>query len=163
MLDHLAIAVVDAGELAPDPVDAGGQHPVLEGRAIPQGAGLAGQHRHVVPGIEDRLVAPEAAGMLADDPAVLAQLDPIGIGPDLDRPADGTGRDRVSVVVEAHQAGLGDRGRHRVEAVEAAGIGNQARPLLFEHLPDRPVPELGMAMRLGVGDALVEQQAFSSS
>jgi hypothetical protein len=32
-----------------------------------------------VPGIEHGLVAPEAAAVIADDPPVLAQLDPIGI------------------------------------------------------------------------------------
>jgi hypothetical protein len=44
-----------------------------------------------------------------------------------------------------------------MEAIEAAGIGYQARPLGFEHLPDRVVADLRMAMCLGVGDALVEQ------
>ena len=44
-----------------------------------------------------------------------------------------------------------------MEAVEAAGIGHQAGPLRLEHLPDRLVAQLGMAMRLGIGDALVEQ------
>ena len=156
-VDHLPVAIVGAGELAAHPLQAGRQHPVLERRAVPQRPGLAGQHRHVVPGIVDRLVAAEAAAMLADDPAVLAELDPIGIGTDLDRAADRARGDRVAVVVEAHQAGLGDRRRHRVEAVEAAGIGHQARPLRLEHLPDVRSRELGMAMRLGVGDALVEQ------
>src|SRR3712207_9154190 len=65
----------------------------------------------------------------------------------LDRAADGVGGDRVAVVVEAHEAGPGDRGRHRVEAIEPAGIGDQARPLRLEGLPDRAVAELGMAMR----------------
>src|SRR3546814_16025037 len=44
-----------------------------------------------------------------------------------------------------------------MEAVEAAGIGHQARPLRLEGLPDRLLPQLGMAMRLGVSDALVHQ------
>ena len=61
-VDHLPIAVVGAGELAPHPLQRGRQHPVLERRAVAQGAGLAGQHRHVMPGIVDRLAAAEASG-----------------------------------------------------------------------------------------------------
>ena len=52
--------------------------------------------------IEDRLIAVEAAGMLADNPPLLANHDAIGIGVDFDRPPDGAGIDRVFVVVEAH-------------------------------------------------------------
>ena len=44
-----------------------------------------------------------------------------------------------------------------MEAVETAGMRNQARPLGLEDLPDRPALELGMAVRLGIGDALVQQ------
>jgi hypothetical protein len=51
--------------------------------------------------------------MLADDNAVLADDDALGISLDLDRPADGTRTDRILVVVEAHQAGLGNRGLRR--------------------------------------------------
>jgi hypothetical protein len=36
-----------------------------------------------MPGVQHRLVAAEASGMLADRPAVQAQLDPIGVGADL--------------------------------------------------------------------------------
>ena len=32
------------------------------------------------------------------------------------------------VVVEAHQAGLRDRCRHRMESIEPAGIGNELQP-----------------------------------
>ena len=44
--------------------------------------------------------------MLGDGLAVLADDDPIGVGPHVDRPPDGTGGDTVVVVVEAHQTGL---------------------------------------------------------
>jgi hypothetical protein len=47
-----------------------------------------------------------------------------------------------------------------MEAVEPAGIGNELRPFRFEHLPDRPVGQLWMAMRLGVCDAFVEQPSI---
>src|SRR5437660_8722377 len=45
------LPVVDAGELAPHAFHRGRQNPVLEGRAVAQGAWLAGEHRHVVPGV----------------------------------------------------------------------------------------------------------------
>jgi hypothetical protein len=95
--------------------------------------------------------------MLANEPAILAQLDPIGIGADLDRSPHGAGRDGVAVVVEADQAGLGHRRRDGMEAVEPPGIGNEARALRLERLPHGPVRELGMTVGLGVGDRLVEQ------
>jgi len=43
--DHLPIAVVDAGELAPHALHRGRQYPVLEGSTVAQGAGLAGEDR----------------------------------------------------------------------------------------------------------------------
>ena len=58
-IDHLPIAVVGAGELAPHTLHRGWQHPVLEGCTVAQGAGLAGEHRHVMPGVVDRLAAAE--------------------------------------------------------------------------------------------------------
>src|SRR5206468_5171595 len=108
-------------------------------------------------GVIDRVVAAERAGMLADDPPILADHDAIRIGMNLDRTPDRTGRHRVLVVVEAHQAGLRDRCRHRVESIEPAGIGNEPRPLRLEYLPDRLLGQLRMAMRFGVGDAFIEQ------
>src|SRR5438132_2470944 len=66
--------------------------------------------------------------MLGDNAPVLADYDAIGIGMNLDRTPDRTGRHRVLVVVEAHQAGLRDGCRHRVESIEPAGIGNEPRP-----------------------------------
>src|ERR1700679_1805756 len=44
-----------------------------------------------------------------------------------------------------------------MEPVEAAAIGNELGPLLLEHLPDRPLGPLGMAVRLGPGDAFVHE------
>lgn len=80
---HLSIAVVGAGELAADPVEPCWQDPVLEWGAVLERTGLPGQHRHVMPRIEHGLVASEGAGMVADDPALLPDLDPVGIGADL--------------------------------------------------------------------------------
>ena len=95
--------------------------------------------------------------MLGNNTSILTDHDAIGIGLNLDRSSDCTGCDRVLVVVEAHQAGLRDRCRHRMEAVEAAGIGNEFGAFGFEHVPDRLIGQLRMAMSLGVGDAFVEQ------
>ena len=50
--------------------------------------GLSRQNRHVMPGIVDRLAAPEAARMFGDDAPILTDDDTIGVGGDLDRPAD---------------------------------------------------------------------------
>src|SRR6266478_113243 len=86
--------------------------------------------------------------MLGDDPPVLADYDAIRIGMNLDWTPDRAGRHRVFIVVEAHQAGLRDRYRHRVESIEPAGIGNELRPLCLEHLPDRLLGKLRMAMHL---------------
>ena len=44
-----------------------------------------------------------------------------------------------------------------MEAVEAAGIGNEFGAFGFEYFPDRLIGQLRMAMSLGVGDAFVEQ------
>jgi hypothetical protein len=44
-------------------------------------------------------------------------------------------------------------------SIETSGVGHQARTLRLERLPDRPIAVLGVAMKLRVGDALVEQPA----
>jgi hypothetical protein len=95
--------------------------------------------------------------MLADDGAVLADHEALGIGLDLDRPADSAGGDRVFVVVEPHQTGLRHRRLGRLKAVKRAGDRHQLRPLRLEHFPDRAVAQLGMLVRLGVSNAAIEQ------
>ena len=110
-----------------------------------------------MPGIVLDLAAAERARVLGDDPPVLANDDAVGVGVDVDRAADGAGVDRISVVVEAHEAGLRHRGRQRVESVEASAIGNELRPLLLEDLPDRPPALFGMGVRLGPDDAFVDE------
>ena len=129
----------------------------MEGGAVAQGPRLAREHRNVVPRIVDRLTAAEGALMLAHDVPVLADHDAVGIGMHFDRPANGTGRDRVLVVVEADQAGLGHRRRHGVEAIEPAGIGDQPGAFILKHFPDGLLGQLGMAVNLGVGDAAIDQ------
>ena len=110
-----------------------------------------------MPGVLDRLATAETAAVVADDCAILADHDVIGISLDLEGPADGTRGDRVLVVVEANQAGLRHRGLRRVEPVEWPGNLHKLRPLRLESLPDRAVGQFRMAVCLGVGNALVEQ------
>src|ERR1700730_700765 len=132
-------------------IDAGSTQS-LKGAPLRKAPGLRASTGRIV----DRVAAAEEAGMLADDPPVLADHDAVGIGMNLDGTPDGARCHRVFVVVEAHQAGLRHRRLHRVESVELAGIGNELRSLRLEHLPDRLVGQLRMAMCLGVGDALIE-------
>ena len=73
-----------------------------------------------MPGVVDRLIAAEPARMLGNDRTILADDEALGVGLDLDRPADGAGADRILVVVEAHQAGLRYRDLRCVEPVELA-------------------------------------------
>ena len=154
---ELPVTVVATNQPSPYAAERAGQLPALEGRAVPQRAGLLRQNRHVVPRIVDDLAAPEAAGMLGDGLAVLADDDPIGVGPHVDRPPDGTGGDAVVVVVEAHQTGLGHRHLGGVEAVEGAAIGHQEGPLLLEHLPHRLALDRRMRPLLGVLDTPIHQ------
>src|SRR3984885_6847439 len=62
-LDHLTVAVVGTGKLAPDPLQRRRQHPVLERRAVAQGSRLAGQDRHVMPRIVYGCATPVATLM----------------------------------------------------------------------------------------------------
>ena len=48
-LDHLPVAVVGPGELAPSTLQRRRQHPILEWRAVAERPGLARQDRHVMP------------------------------------------------------------------------------------------------------------------
>ena len=58
--------------------------------------------------------------MFADDGAVLTDDNALSVTLDLDRPTHRTRGNRILVVVEAHQAGLGDRDLRRTEPVEPA-------------------------------------------
>src|SRR5580693_8828226 len=110
-----------------------------------------------MPRIVDCLATPMAAGMFRDDATILANDDAIGIGVDVDRPADGAGVHRVFVVVEAHQAGLRHRGRQRMETIEAAAIRDEVWPLFLEYLPYGLIRPFRMGMHLGVGNTFVGQ------
>lgn len=85
--DHLPITGIDCLQSLADLHHHRRQHPVAERHAIAKSAGLAGQNRHIMPGIIDRLVAAEAAAMFSDDRAILLDDNPVCIGVDFDRTA----------------------------------------------------------------------------
>ena len=89
--------------------------------------------------------------------AVLADGDPIGIGPHVYRSPDRAGGYAVVVVVEAHQTGLGHRRLGGVEAVEGAAKGHQEGPLFLEHLPHRLAFDRRMRPLLGVLNVPIHQ------
>ena len=95
--------------------------------------------------------------MLADNGAVLTDDNAVSIGLDLDRPTHRTRGDRILVVVEAHQAGLGDRGLRRAEPVKPAGDRHELGALRLKDLPDRVVGQFRMPVRFGMSDTPVEQ------
>jgi hypothetical protein len=152
-LDHLPVAARLSFQLAPHTVQGRWQIPVLERRPVAQRAGFAGQDRDVMERVVDRLATTEGAIMAGDNLTILPAFQPVGIGADLDGPPDRTGIDRVAVLVEAHEAGLGHRRRHRVEAIEWADIGDQAWPLGLKYPPDCLVRDVGVLVCFGVGDA----------
>jgi hypothetical protein len=87
-------------------------------------------------------------------PAVLADHDAVGIGVNLDWTSDRAGGYRVLFVVEAHEAGLGDRCLHRVEAIEPARIRAAAIPVigLLTAFAPGDSPHLIAAFRQGLKD-----------
>src|SRR5215469_17187788 len=135
-VDHLPITVIDGGELATNALDSSRQHPVLKGCAIAQRSRLARQDRHIMPGIVNRLAAPETAPMLGDNFAMLSDQDPVGVSVYLHRATQRLRHDRVLVVVKTDKTGLRDGGRNRVESVKPPGITNEAWPLGLEDRPD---------------------------
>jgi hypothetical protein len=110
-----------------------------------------------MPWVIDGLVPAKGAGMFTDDHAILPNDDPLGIGMHLDGPPDRSRQDGILVVVEPHGAGLRHRSWDTVEPVEGTNIGHEMRPLGLEHLPDCLVALFGMAVRLGIGHALVQE------
>ena len=81
-----------------------------ERRTVAQGAGLALDHRQIMPPVIDR--SPAVVMGSIDDPAVLAQDltlggddDPLGVNPQADRAVGERGRHAVAVALEVHEAG----------------------------------------------------------
>lgn len=151
----MLVAVRHLAKLALHMPDRRRQVPVLEGCAIPEGTGLASQNRNVVQRVVDGLVAPEGSGVLSHDLAVLSELDPLGISSDFDRSTNGAAINGVAVLVEPGETRLGHRGRHCMEPVEGADVGNQALTLSLELVPVRPVPEFLMGVGLRPGHTAI--------
>jgi len=154
-IDHLPVTTGLSFQLALHTAQGRWQIPVLEWRPVAQCAGLARQNRDVVKWVVDRLAATEGPIMAPHDLSVLPAFQAIGIGSDLDRPANRAGVGRVTVLVEPHEAGFGNRRGDGMESIERADIGHQAQPLFFEHFPDRLVRNIGVPVRLGMGEAPV--------
>ena len=109
------------------------QQPGLKRGAIPERARLAGQHRRIVPGVVHGLAAAEDAAVLADDAAILAQLDAIGprdrYGPG-SRPAGRRRSPRPSPCCcrTGPRRGCGDPAPHKVQVLETVA-GTAWKPL----------------------------------
>ena len=86
--DHLPIAIIDCLQSLADLLHRRRHYPVTERRAIAKSAGFAGQDRHIMPGIIDRLASAKAAPMFGNDRTILLDDNPVGIGVDFDRTID---------------------------------------------------------------------------
>ncbi|CUX06848.1 conserved hypothetical protein [Agrobacterium fabacearum S56] len=158
--DHLPITVVSALQSLADLFHRGWQDPFAEGSTITQGTGFASQDRNIVPGVVDSVATTKAAPVFSDRHSILFDDNPIGIGVNLDRAADGCRQDRIFVVVETDGAGLRHRGWDAVEPVKWADVAHKAATLGLEHLPDRLRRLFGMAMGLGIGNAFIEEPSI---
>jgi hypothetical protein len=85
--------------LPADPFHGGWQEPVLERRAITQGAGLSRENRNIMPGIVDCFL-PSEGPPFGDGGPILADDDAIGVSMDFDRAADSVRLDRVFVATK---------------------------------------------------------------
>ena len=113
-----------------------------------------------MPRVVDCFATPEAAGMFADNLAILPDDDPVGISMNVNGATNAAGQNRVFVGVKAHEAGLRDRRWHGMEAVKAARTGNQLKPLILKTIPDRRVRQLRVAVDFGICNALIQKPAI---
>jgi hypothetical protein len=97
--------------------------------------------------------------MFSNNRTIPANDDAVSIGLHLHGPPHGTRGDRVSDIIEAHEAGLRDCCGAGMESIEAADILNQMLSFGFKHLPDHLIHYLRMLVGFGVSNTLVEQQA----
>ena len=113
--------------------------------------------------IIDRFAATECAFVSPNDLPILPAFQSICVGTDLNRTTNRASINRVTVVIEPDQTGLGHRCRDRVESIKGADIWDQAGALFLEHFPDGLVAHLGMFVRLGVGDAAILKPSIQFS
>jgi hypothetical protein len=74
-----------------------GERPLLERRAIAQGAGLDLQCRQIMPGRVHDLIAPEAAAMFGNHPPVGPDHHAVGVRPHRDDLTDVTALDAAAM------------------------------------------------------------------
>src|SRR5690606_31106148 len=98
------VGIVALAQLAPQLSQRRWESPVLEGGAIAQRTGLAGEDGQVMPWIEDRLVPTEDPFVFGHDNAVAADHDARCIGPHLHSLMGRLRHHRVPVAIEAHEA-----------------------------------------------------------
>ena len=144
-------------ELGADLGQRGRQSPIFEWSAIAQGAGLLHQHRQVMPGIVDDLIAPEHSRMVGDHLVPQQHDNAFGVRAHQHHPAGSARIDAVAIMVGHDQASGAGPHSFLDEPVEWAAQLHQARAFVLEHLPDRPVFELRVLGPLRVGNALIFQ------
>ena len=101
-----------------------------------------------MPGIVNRLAAPETAPVLGDDLTILADHNAVGASVHLHRATQRLRFDRVFVVVETDETGLRDGSRGSVKPVKPPGIMDEAWPLSLEDRPDCLVAAFGSGCAL---------------
>ena len=104
-LDELAVAVGVRLQLGAHLGQRGRQIPVLERRAVTQGAGLLHQHRQVMPGIVNDPVALELTRMIGDDFIAQHHDNALSMRAHQNHSAGGARIDAVAIVVGHDQAG----------------------------------------------------------
>lgn len=117
-----------------------------------------------MPRIANGLVTPERTRTFADDPAVPADHNTVGMGMHISRASHRIGAHQVLVVAKAHQAGLERRGRHRMEAVKPDGTGHKPRGSIPSRADDQANGAgIGVIAEHGVQDSGFEERAGGES
>ena len=107
-----------------------------------------------MPRVIDGLPTAETPLMAPEDLTVLAQDDVLGISVHVHRPTNRPRLDAVTIVIETHQAGLGDGGGLVAVTIERAAIGNKGWALGFKDLDDCSAGLLGMGFGARIGEAV---------
>ena len=138
-LDHLPVAAWMLEQVALQATERLGQ--INERSAITQGAGLALDHRQIVPPVVDRasrlvMGALDKARVLTQDLPLGHDGDPFGVNPQADRPVGEGGRHAVAIAIEVHQARRGDALGLFNKAIEGPPQCHQAPDLAGMHIGD---------------------------
>ena len=91
------VGIIASAELAPQSQQRRRQFPVLERRAVTQGAGFGHEYRQIVPRVVDSAVATKEPRMVGEHLTAEAHDDARSIGTHLDRAPHGFGRDGIEV------------------------------------------------------------------